>query len=28
VVSGQVQGKAIGDYIVEQLQKAGIRPLQ
>jgi hypothetical protein len=28
VVSGQVQGKAIGDYIVEQLRKAGIRPLR
>jgi hypothetical protein len=28
VVSGQVQGKAVGDYIVEQLQKAGIRPLR
>ena len=28
VTSGQTQGKNLGDYIVEQLRKAGVRPLR
>ena len=28
VTSGQAQGKDLGDYIVEQIRKAGIRPLR
>lgn len=28
VTSGQVQGKAVGEYIVERIKRAGIRPLR
>jgi hypothetical protein len=28
VTSGQAQGKALGEYIVEQMRKAGIRPVR
>jgi len=28
IVNGQVQGKAIGEYIVEKMRRAGIRPLR
>src|SRR5260370_114302 len=27
VVGGQVQGKAIGEYVVERIKRAGVRPL-
>lgn len=27
IVNGQVQGKAIGEYVVERLRRAGVRPL-